>query len=57
MSNTKDNQGKDKQPVDPNGEPIVRPNAPSGSALSAKADTIVKGEPIVRPDGEPIVRP
>jgi hypothetical protein len=51
MSDTKTNQaqtGKDK-PVNPDGEPIVRPKSPN--AVSAK------GEPIVRPQGEPIVRP
>jgi hypothetical protein len=40
---------KDK-PVSPDGEPIVRPKSPSG-AVSAQ------GEPIVKPQGEPIVRP
>jgi hypothetical protein len=44
MSDTKNNQGQNnKQPVGPNGEPIVRPEDKNTSPVSAQ------GEPIVKP--------
>jgi len=49
MADTKDTHST--KPVNPDGEPIVKPKAPTGSAVSAK------GEPIVKPQGEPIVKP